>query len=304
MQKSTEDDPHRACAVVVTFQPDQLILENLRRLKMQFPETVVVDNGSKAECHPLLVELEGIPSVRLIRNSRNLGIAAALNIGIRSALASNYQWVATFDQDSSVTPDFLKNMLATYEACGMKEEVAVVCPTCCGSDLEWQELGCGKSAPLFSEVTTAITSGSLIKTVDFSEMGGYDETLFIDYVDFEFCLRLRKRGRKIIKSGKSCLLHQLGTSEAHSFLGFAVSIKSHSALRYYYIMRNRLIMYRRFSVSFPLWTIHDLAWLWLDLIKILFFENDKLDKFRKIMAGFRDGLLGRLGSYSVAASKP
>ena len=107
------DQPEKVCAIVVTYHPQPSVIDNMRLLSPQVAAIVIVDNGSGEQSALVLSALEAMPGVRLIRNSTNLGIASALNAGIKWAAAENYNWVVTFDQDSSVTPNFIASMQAT-----------------------------------------------------------------------------------------------------------------------------------------------------------------------------------------------
>ncbi len=294
--------PERVCAIIVTYHPQLSIIENVERLRPQVTEIVVIDNGSAAKSEILLSQLEKIPGLRIIRNAKNLGIAAALNTGIKYAGDAHYDWVATFDQDSTVTPDFVSSMFAAYESCPFKNEVALISPIHCVSEEEWKKKHAGRARKNFSLIRVAMTSGSLIKASAFLDTGLYDEGMFIDYVDFDFCLRLWQHGYKLVRSCRSCLLHHLGALEAYSFLGFPITITSHSALRRYYIMRNRIIMYRRYTRSFPVWVLKDFGWLLLDVTKIVMFEHDKGAKLRHALKGIRHGLAGVSGPMAQSNS--
>jgi rhamnosyltransferase len=294
----------KTCGVVVTYQPAGSVIGNVKLLSDQFPAVVIVDNGSADSFQSLLAELEAMTGVSLVRNPSNLGIAAALNLGIRQAQKMGFEWVATFDQDSTITPDYIESMMSAHEACPLRGQVALISPVHCASEKEWLEREKAALPSPYSMLWVAMTSGSLIKMKVFDEGLWYDDALFIDYVDFDFCLRLGQRGYKTIQSARSCLIHNLGTLEKHSFLGlFPVSIKSHSATRYYYIMRNRLVMYRRFAMRFPMWAAHDMLWLCMDWAKILLFESDKTAKLINAIKGFGDGIRGRLGPFTAAAKK-
>jgi rhamnosyltransferase len=301
MQSSSRQSNESAqiCAVIVTYHPSPSLIHNVECLRPQVSEIVIVDNGSEEKSDKLLSELEPTPGVRIIRNAKNLGIAAALNIGIRHAAAAEYQWVVTFDQDSTVTPGFLEAMLTAYESCSAKEQVALISPIHCVSEAEWKKRS--RRVKSDSSVWVAMTSGSLIKTRVLMENGLYDEAMFIDYVDFDFCLRLRQRGFKLIRAGQAFLLHCLGTLEAHHFFGVTLALTSHNATRCYYIMRNRVMMYRRHALSFPLWAANDFAWLLIDFAKIVFFERDKRAKLGQSFKGLRDGLAGVSGPLTLAA---
>ncbi len=98
-------------AVVVTYHPSPVVLENLRLLSGQVGRIFVVDNGSTGESVQVVAALEKIPGVQVIRNVSNLGIASALNLGIHHALETGVEWIALFDQDSSVTENYFKGLL-------------------------------------------------------------------------------------------------------------------------------------------------------------------------------------------------
>ena len=195
----------RIAAVVVTYQPDAVVLDNLRRLCAQVSPVIVVDNGSQGASAQLVETAGTLPGVRLIRNHSNLGIATALNIGIRHALQGGSQWVATFDQDSAITEGFFEKFFDAWNACPVREQVGMIVPGHWAYDaaLETKQ---DSTAPLFAFVTGAPTSGSVIKAEVFQATGFYDDSLFIDYVDTDSCLRLLKGGFKILSATQAAAL--------------------------------------------------------------------------------------------------
>ncbi|HZV36241.1 MAG TPA: glycosyltransferase [Verrucomicrobiae bacterium] len=302
MQNTSSNPEHAAgvCAIIVTYHPSAALIENVQAIRPQVAELVIIDNGSDEKSAKLLLQLEKTSSVRVIRNGKNLGIAAALNIGIRHAAAAEFAWVATFDQDSTVTPGFIEAMLGAYQSSADKERVALVSPVHCVSEEEWKKRS--QRCKGNSTAWVAMTSGSLIKTRVLMENGLYDETMFIDYVDFDFCLRARRRGFKLRRAGRAFLLHCLGSLEAHHFFGMTLALTSHNATRCYYIMRNRVLMYRRYALSFPFWAFTDFVWMLVDFAKIIFFESEKRAKLSQAFRGIRDGLAGISGPMTPAAA--
>jgi rhamnosyltransferase len=290
----------RILAVVITYHPPAALFENMASLRKQLTEVLIVDNGSGDASEELLRACEIQLGIQVLRNRDNLGIAAALNIGVRRAIDAGYDWVATFDQDSTVTPGFFATMLSAYQHCPYRQQVALVAPILCVGAPDYEDQRRRPGRALFSLPWTAMTSGSLIKTEVFSQAGFYDETLFMDYVDYDFCLRLWKRRWKIIRAQRAYLLHRLGAAETHSLLGLKVTIKSHSPWRRYYIMRNRLIVFRRYAFFAPGWCLHDFFWIFLELTKILLFEQQKAAKLQHVMKGIADGLAGRSGQMPTA----
>ena len=150
----------------------------------------------------------------------------------------------------------------------------------------------------FKEMTVALQSGSLFSRTAFKDVGLFDEAFFIDYVDFEFCLRLRKHGFRLIEATQAPIFHRVGMPTRHTFLGMACTVFNHSPLRRYYAARNRLSVYRRYLFSDPRWIGHDM-WSWFkEIVKLVLFENDRLGKLTYMARGGWDALRGRGGAYS------
>ena len=75
------------CAVVVTYHPERDFPDRLCRILPQVAATFIIDNGSSDDEMNMLhgVAAQGVAT--LVCNRENLGVAAALNIGARRALA-------------------------------------------------------------------------------------------------------------------------------------------------------------------------------------------------------------------------
>ncbi|HVU09170.1 MAG TPA: glycosyltransferase family 2 protein [Verrucomicrobiae bacterium] len=285
-------------AVVVTYQPDAKIIPNLRRLAAQVSKIIVVDNGSGPASAPVLETISQFPEVELVRNDSNLGIAVALNIGIRRAREFKPDWIATFDQDSAISAGFFEGLFRAGEACPKKFKIGMLVP----AQHRRQETSVVQSdtpaKSLFTFVATPITSGSVIKSGMFSIVGEYDDGLFIDLVDIDYCLRLRRAGFKIVSATGVTLTHQLGFIHTRKVLFFPFSYRTHSPWRYYYIMRNRILLYRRHGLAFPGWVLKDVAFIIYDFVKILFWEDKTLMRLRLCLSGLWDGWRGRSGRHA------
>ena len=237
------------CAVVITFRSPAAVLDNLAKVRPQVEGLVVVDNGSPAE---LLVPLHAAAwelGFTLIENAVNLGIAAALNIGVRWAKAQGFQYVALFDQDSTVTEGFCQAMLAQYESHPQRDKVAVVTPEPGGAKHRPRPTPIGlrrMEVPL-----VAITSGSLMPVEIFDHCGWFQEELIIDCVDHEYCLRARSQGYTLAECRQAVLLVAVGSITSHHAFGLTIIAKHYSARRQYYITRNRLVMVQRFWKQQP-----------------------------------------------------
>jgi len=298
------------CAVVVTYQTGQRLRRNLTATLDQVDAAVVVDNGSDRETHELLAELALAHPGKLsiLANGRNLGLARAQNQGIARAIESGFRWVLLLDDDSTPFPGMVAALLRAYRVVPRNKPVGLVTPR-----VERTGLGREQSyaisehpmhlvrrtfgeRPVLRDLIFAIASGSLIPVTALEALGGMREEFFIDYVDVDFCLRLRQAGYTILSVSDALLGHRLGNTEAKRAMGVPVAVTHHSASRRYYIFRNRVVLWREWWRRWPSWTAFDAAAAFLDLIRILFFEKDRAAKLRAAFRGTSDGIRGRLHS--------
>ena len=172
-------------------------LGNLVRVRPQVEHLVVVDNGSSEEQLHLLRGASHELDFTLIENGQNLGIAAALNVGVKWAQTNGSGWVALFDQDSAVTDGFIAQMVADFEHFARQRNILLLIPRYRdpGSCVE-------RVCPLDEDggPFVTITSGSLLPIGAFEKCGYFKEELFIYTVDDEYSLRLRSRGYSIARS--------------------------------------------------------------------------------------------------------
>lgn len=284
------------CGVVVTYNPDSTIIGNVRSVAAQVAEVIVVDNGSSENSRQLLAEVEAVDNVTVMYNRENLGIATALNSGVRYAMKKNYSWLATFDQDSETASGFVDSLFAVLSICPFKENVALIAPRY--RDKETGVLasyGSDCNGSPYVETDSIITSGNMVRMDAFDAVGIFDDELFIDAVDHDFCLRLRKKGFRILVSCRSELAHRIGAMELHRIFGRQYKSSNHPPLRRYYNARNRITIYKRYVATFPGWVVADL-YNWLrEIAGIMLLEKDATVKLTAIAKGIAHGFAGRLG---------
>ena len=220
-------------AIIITYNVENDFRLRINKLKGKVDEIIVVDNGSTNETINMLKALED--EITVIYLNENKGIASALNKGIDYSIKKGYQWVLTLDHDSIVTEDMINNMLNCYKGLNsnLKEEVAMLVPI----HVEEKEynnssnINEGINLNSYNEVLTEITSGALTKAKVYKDVAMYDEKLFIDLVDHDFCLNLNKKGYKILQVNSAVLVHNLGESEKKKVIGVTMIPTNHSALR-------------------------------------------------------------------------
>ena len=281
------------CAVIVTFRPRLEDLGNLAEVRRQVEALVVVDNGSPEEKLQQLRAASRELNFALIENGQNLGIAAALNIGVKWAQAHGSKWVALFDQDSAVTDGFIARMLADFEHFARQRNILLLVPRY-KDPQSGVERVCAMDEDGGPFVT--ITSGSLLPISAFEKCGYFKEELFIYTVDDEYSLRLRSRGYSIALSPHAVLLHTSGIPSYYSILGRRLfeTTNYRPGVRYY-ISRNRVWMALMYGARYPRWVRGAFRSSLIDLCKLAIAEDFRWAKVKMVFLGFRDGMLGRMG---------
>jgi rhamnosyltransferase len=281
------------CAVIVTFRPGPEALGNLAKVRPQVQGLVVVDNGSSEEALAPFRAASKDHDFALIENGENLGIATALNIGVRWARSQGYPFVVLFDQDSVVTDAFIENMLSKYLSHPDKESIAIVTPV-------HFEVGRGPSRNQTYDkdgsILVTITSGSLVPCQIFDRCGWFEDELIIDMVDMEYCLHARSLGFQILLAESATLLHRVGDPQYHYLAGrgpFRAS--NHSPQRRYYMTRNLIIIIVRHWKQYPEWSRGILKFLIRDAIIVCLFEKQRGRKLPNMVRGLLDAMRGRMG---------
>lgn len=287
------------CAVIVSYHPNSSTLKNLSKIKDQVSGLVVIDNGSTADEVVCLRTSSRALDFHVIENGENLGIAEALNEGLRWAKANHYEWVIFFDQDSDITDGFIEQMFAAWESHPERERVASIHP-------RYVDPATG-AEPFIRRArdggpVMAMTSGALMPVWVFQKLGSFAPEYFIDCVDFEYCLRIRAAGYLIADARNAVLLHAAGHADKNNvFLGFSYRPTHYTATRRYYISRNRIALYRKYFRTFPRWILQSMYDGLRETVKCFMSERDRLPKFRSFVLGTWDGLTGKMGKRNVGS---
>jgi len=290
--RSDEPRSQSVASVIVTYHPDPEFPARLERVVGQVGRVILVDNDSAP---PIRIALRRLASeaVDLIENERNEGIARALNQGMARASALGFFWVLTLDQDSEVDPDLIQGLRSIYARCPKRDRVGIIQSNARSKHSGQVAVRCKESAPGFVEAKTVITSGSLVALSAYKTVGPFREDFYIEGVDLEYCLRLRRHGFKILLSCRPLMVHAAGRMEEHRLFRRTVVVANHAPWRYYYMAHNlaRIVaMYFRFE---PIWVFSAMVNFAKVLVKLMLFEDRRLDKIRYIAAGIWDAVTGR-----------
>ncbi len=271
-------------ACVVTFNPDIIRLQNnLDSLTEQVDRIFVVDNCSYNRDQ--LIKIKNQYDVILLQLETNMGLAKALNIGVNRAIECGSDWILMMDQDSILPLNYIDAASWYF----LNSEIGIICPLIYENNIG-ESLGKVKDNNKYIKRT--ITSGSLVKKEAFICVNGYDEYFFVDYVDFDFCVRIRMSGFKILQMQNVFLNHELGISKKKRFLFWNFRYTEHNTIREYYIARNIIVYIKKYI--FKENVIRDFLSLIKHYVFIIAYAPDKKQKMNALIKGTFDGLKKRI----------
>lgn len=286
----------RIGAVMVTYRPDNAVFENIVKLAEQVDELMIVDNGSLEDFWERLAEQ--YPDVKFgkITNPKNLGIATAFNLGARALLAFNCDFVMTFDQDSTLPPEYVKQVLEAYlEAKIIFGEIGIFATYYRDENSGIVFPNHFKASSDFVIAESTISSGNLIPVQTFLTIGFFRDDFFIDAVDTEFHLRAHDAGLPLVLTRKIVLPHYIGQQKITRLFGIEFPLTSHNYIRRYYMARNKTLNYKKFAITHSAWFRSELRMFLGDFLTMLIYEKDKFRKLRYTFKGIFDGIQGKTG---------
>jgi len=279
-------------------------------------EIVVVDNGSSDGTRQMLAGR--YPQVTVLPLPANVGAAGAWAAGLEyAALKRRHDWIWTFDDDSVPDPSALETLLAVSHTPVNASDTAdrpdrdewggpaiiAMLPVHAGTGkcylpLLWRERFCKPTLEDLRQpvwfADLAIASGLLVRSEVVKTVGLPRADFFMDFFDFEYCLRARAHGYRIAVVTGARLAHEIGKAREVRLPGFSVLWPNHAPWREYYMSRN---------LTYALWWLYPsapgkrfaLGHLLRHAVGVLLFGSHQAACLRKMAQGFWDGRRARLG---------
>lgn len=272
------------CAGIITYNPTLTDVSTcLEALCNQVERVIIVDNASK-NVKSLQEVVSKYANVTLVKNSQNIGFAKALTQVFEWAKSQGFNWVLTLNDDSVVPSNMISEYKKILENQGSlvnqkNAKIAIVC-----SLLKNRLDGTILHSKCHED--ECITSGSLTSVEAWAKIGGFDEWLEIDGVDFDFSRRLVRAGWKIVECQNVIMEHQIGKARSINLIIKHPIVWNHNANRKYYIARNmQVVDYKMGTYSYA----KSLRAVVRDMIFVALWEKNKFAKIRAMIRGFKDG---------------
>ena len=288
-------------SVITCFDPDLGNLISLcKTLLNQNSRILLVDNSE----NPFRLDDLNLESneLRHIKFNKNMGIAYAQNIGIKKALKDKSSFITFFDQDSVIEENFIKNILKDIKTktdgiiAPLSKDIISGEPL---PSIKLNKLGfpsvlkLNPTEDIFS-TDIVISSGTTISSSIIAKIGFFNEALFIDHVDTEWCLRCKNIGVRIFITSAVTIKHSIGKERKK--LG-PITIQVHSPERCYFQMRNSLSLLK-FSHVPKIFATYDIFSTLFNRMILIMISNRKREYLLALLRGLKDGLLSNVKTKS------
>ena len=295
--------------IIVTYNPDISTLKAaIKALSSQVETIVIVDNGSNDDIGIFLATLTEteVNKIKLLTLKQNYGLGAAYNRGIAIARQLDAEFILLLDHDSIPQQNMLEKLRNAF-ICLKKEgkPIAAVGPRYSFPDKTYlsefiritpkgfERILC-KDPCEYIRADFLISSGSLISLSALNQIGDMDETLFIDHIDTEWCLRAQSKGFQIYGVCEAIMFHALGDKQIRVWWKRWRSIPCHQPFRYYYMFRNSVLLWRRTNIP--------ITWKSADRLRIIYllfffsiFSPNRIANLKMMLKGLTHGLRGVSG---------
>jgi rhamnosyltransferase len=276
-------------AVVTAYHPDERLAAVVESALLTCSGVIVSDN-TPAAARSAAERLDD-PRVTVLRNGSNLGLAAALNAAV-DKLPTGTDFVLFLDQDSVLPPDLVPALAEHFADPSM----GVVAPT------PWDAVHGGayeraaEAGPAVADRDGVMTSGMLVRRTCLTAVGRFREDFFVDWVDFDFCLRARIDGFRVVQDTSVLLPHSLGDRREHRLGFLRTQVLHYPAWRHYWVARNSTILAREHRRGNRRWALSAVLYLARWTFNTAVFEAQRRTHVTALLRGFRDGFSGRVHS--------
>ena len=294
---------NKISTIIVTHNPDiNRFKKVVSALNNQIDKLIVVDNGSISSNKILNVLKNKNFKTESILLNQNFGLAKGLNIGIK--FLENSDFVLTLDQDTIIKKDAIETAINEYKILDkrIQKKTAIIHLNYekIGDRLidrfifkslvlDKSEFGCNKNYyKNFLPVKYVIQSGMIIKYWVIKKFK-FNEALFIDQIDREYCSKITRQGFIILKSRKILAKHKLG-------IGIKINnqiIRYENKARLRYFTRNSAYLLKTQKLPF-LEYLFEIVLFYRKYVLVKGFESIP-SLIRLYISATVEGLIGNLG---------
>ena len=279
-------------ALVTLFYPNEKIVENVQALANQVDCVILSDNTPSCDNYNLFAEIRNCV---YIANGENFGLSKAFNVALKSQSFCDEDYIFFVDQDSRICNGYTETLIRKFEEIDSGNDIGCLGPQYI--DTNSNKIIAPRKIESLSEccytVSSMITSGLLTKYSVLKKIGFWNEDVFLDMADWDFCWRMKKGGFKIVLCNAITLTHTLGKGVKK--IG-KFNLRINHPVREYYQLRDSIKIFWENYVPGKYKIRFLFMWFPMPFIYLFFLPNHFL-RLKYIFYGFMDGLKGKCGSF-------
>ena len=234
---------HPVVAVVPTYKVTSISLPLIEQLTRNYP-TLIVDDRSPCTSDLALARARE-RGARVLRMPDRSGIARSLNLGLKFAHEFGASWLLTVDQDTTISGHHFEDALSFLNS-DVGQHLRIGALGAARIHVDGHEIDLiNDPREGASDVPELIQSGSLWNVQAMTSLGGFSDTLGMDGVDAEACLRMRESGYRVMALHRLEIFHEIGNTRVRRILGRDVHVTHHSRTRLNAMVANRLRLFPR-----------------------------------------------------------
>jgi rhamnosyltransferase len=232
--------PERLAAVVTAYKPGADLFDRFAQIIDVCHCFVVVDNTPGGHA------FGPVPArVQIVQDGENKGLGRALNLGLDAARRAGANTAILFDQDSTPDTGFLQHMLNAHAGLIRAQGARAAIGPLFLDDAVGLPPAAGPASGSLKPLTCLPTSGLLFRLDAPGADQRFSEDLFLDFVDFDWCWRLRMHGWRFFRATDIGMPHRLGLAQRR-LLGLTYHVPA--PYRHYFQFRDTLRLVARSHV--------------------------------------------------------
>ena len=297
----------KVMAGIVLYNPDiDRLLEEIKSVLSQVDFVCLCDNGSD-NIGIVEEKTKTFNNLKLLKNVCNLGIGTASNQLCKYAKENEFDWILMLDHDT-ICP---ANLIDTYKKYIDDKRIGMICPNVVDKEIV-NNIYRSTTGKELEYIDRCIQSATLVRLSAWEKCGGYNEWMFIDYVDFDFCKRLELNGLKIARCTTVTVDHQLGKRIKSKYEKFYLSLYNRTKIkafkyliyknvfskaRVYYCTRNNIAYIKMFGNYIN--KGYEWRKFYFGILKRILRSTNRPMIIRETIRGMKDGLKTTIQPYKV-----
>ncbi|MDD2358071.1 MAG: hypothetical protein PHX13_09210 [Thiovulaceae bacterium] len=275
--------------IIVRYENEiSSFMGNISELSKKY-RLYVYDNSKEG----LKIENE---SIYYFHDKDNGGLAKGINHCLNIAIEDQINYIVYFDQDSKIDISLISNLFNSYIKYKKKyTNILLLGPQPIMSDGGIYPIKLSqKIEDDLYLATEIITSGMTFEPLNIKAIGGFDEDLFLDMIDFELCWRAKEEGFLVVVDRNIKMGHEVGINTIK--LPFKV-LPISSPIRNYYQMRNVLYLalykHKKSKLTILYYILRRLMNITLNLL----FVDNKILRLKYNYLAIKDAINKNMGKF-------